>query len=263
MFPLLSSRQNPLGKQVRSLHNAKGRREHRLFLAEGKNAVEAALRSRWPITKVLCGPDEVSSWESQAPDIPVQPVEPAVLEYLSQAQSNPGVLALCELPQGSSSLNFENCLLVLDGVSDPGNIGTCLRSADATGASGVLCAANSADPFSPKAVRSSAGSLFHAPPITQDDSSPEAIVATLQAQSTPILIADANAEVSCFDYPWPQRCALILGHETRGVSSAFEDAATVRLKIPIAGRAESLNVAMAGTVLLYAWKNAQRNTAVR
>lgn len=257
MLAPLSSRQNQLCKQIRSLHHSKGRREHHLFLAEGKNAVEAALQSRWPITRVLCAPNEVACWGSQTPDTPVQPVEFAILEYLSQTQTNPGVLALCELPQANDDFNFEDCLLVLDGVSDPGNIGTCLRSVDATGAGGVLCAANSADPFSPKAVRSSAGSLFHAPPIVLRENSPEAIAATLKALNTPIIIADGSADVSCFDYAWPQHCALVLGHETRGVSSAFKDAATIRLKVPIVGHAESLNVAMAGTVLLYAWRNAR------
>lgn len=258
---LISSRQNPLCKQVRSLHHTKGRLRHGLFLAEGRNAVEAALGSRWPITKVLCLPDEIATWEEKTQSTtPVQPVEPAFLEYLSQANSNPGVIALCRLPATKNALpSGDELLLVLDGVGDPGNIGTCLRSADATGAGGVLCTANSADPFSPKAVRSSAGSLFHAPPALLQDNRPEAIVASLGAQNIPIIVADANAEVSCFEYPWPRRCALILGHETRGVSSEFEDAAAVRLKIPIYGQAESLNVAMAGTVLLYAWRNAQSN----
>lgn len=257
MQPVLASRQNPICKLVRSLHTPKGRREQGLFLAEGRNAVEAALAANWPVRKLLCSEDKIRDWLRHDPQLNIQAVTPAILEYLSEAQNNPGVLALCALPQQSAELAFSGCLLVLDGIGDPGNIGTLIRSADATGAGSVLCTATSADPFSPKAIRSSAGSALHIPPLQLPDHSPEAVVRQLQAQNIPIITADAKAEISCFEYQWPEKCALILGHETRGVSPHFAHAATVQLKIPIYGHAESLNVAMAGTVMLYAWRNAQ------
>lgn len=255
MLPIIASRQNPLCKIVRALHSPKGRREHQLFLAEGDNAVEAAIENQWPIQKLLCAESRVLQWQKRNSNLEIQIVEPTILEYLSEAQTNPGVLALCELPAPKSAFDFENLLLVLDGVGDPGNVGTLIRSSDACGTGGVLCAANSADPFSPKAVRASAGSVFHAPPIILQNGSPGEIVAALGEQSTPIVIATGNGDVSCFDYQWPQKCALILGHETRGVSEEFHRTANAKIKIPIYGKAESLNVASAGAILLYAWRN--------
>jgi TrmH family RNA methyltransferase len=252
---LLTSRQNPLCKLVRSLHTAKGRRENGVFLIEGKNSVEAALAAQWPLRKVLCAPEHLSFWQARAGEN-VQSVTPAILEYLSDAQTNPGVLALCTLPNLPSTLP-ETLLLVLDGVGDPGNVGTLIRSADAAGAGGVLAAQSSADPFSPKAVRSSAGSIFHTPLLQVEDNAPHTVVRALQSASTPIVIADASGETSCFDFEWPARCVLVLGHETRGVSKVFEDAATTRIRIPIYGKAESLNVASAGAVLLYQWRRHQ------
>jgi len=254
MLPTIASRQNPLCKIVRALHSPKGRREHQLFLAEGDNAVVAAIENRWPIQKLLCAEAGVRQWQKNS-NLEIQIVEPAIMEYMSEAQTNPGVLALCELSPPKLSLDFENLLLGLDGVGDPGNVGTLIRSADACGAGGVLCAANSADPFSPKAVRASAGSVFHAPPIILQNGSPREIIAAMREQSTPILIATGNGDVSCFDYQWPQKCALILGHETRGVSEEFHRAADAKIKIPIYGKTESLNVASAGAILLYAWRN--------
>ena len=263
----ITSRQNPLSKLARALHSSKGRREHNLFLAEGENAVTAAIENRWPIRALLCEADRVLSLQTQARragiTIEIQAVSPDVLQSVSDAQTSVGALALCEIPLPRDLLGFENCLLIADGVSDPGNIGTLLRSADAALASGVLCAQNSADPFSPKAVRASAGSVFNAPPIVLKDNSITAMIAALQAGSTPIITADASAEVSCFDFEWPQKCALVLGHETRGVSAEWKNAATSRIKIPMWGKAESLNVAMAGTLLLYAWRNAQKNEPKR
>jgi TrmH family RNA methyltransferase len=254
MLPTIVSRQNPLCKLVRALHTARGRRENGVFLVEGKNGVEAALAAQWPLQKVLCAPEALAHWEGRVDACTTQSVAPVILEYLSDAQTNPGVLALCPLPDLPSTLP-EGLLLVLDGVSDPGNVGTLIRSADAAGAGRVLTTQSSADPFSPKAVRSSAGSLFHTSLLEIEDNAPGAVVCALQATSTPIIIADASAEISCFDFEWPARCALVLGHETRGVSKILEDAATAKLKIPIYGQAESLNVASAGTVLLYAWRN--------
>ena len=259
MLPTITSRQNPLCKIVRALHSSKGRREHKLFVAEGQNAVEAAIENRWPIQKLFCAETGVLQYKEMNLNFEIQTAAPEILEYLSDAQTNPGVLALCELPPSKADFDFANLLLILDGIGDPGNVGTLIRSADAAGAGGVLCAQNSADPFSPKAVRSSAGSVFHAPPIGLQNNSPSEIIALLQEQSTPIVIASGDGDISCFEYSWPQKCALVLGHETRGVSEEFHLAATAKIKIPIYGKAESLNVASAGTVLLYAWQNFQES----
>lgn len=253
MLPLISSRQNPLCKWVRSLHSAKGRREHNTFLIEGRNGIKAAQEAGWPLQSLLCVREDVEQWQNTANAQVIQPVTSEILTYLSDAQTAPGVLAIATLPNLSDALP-DSLILVLDGVSDPGNVGTLIRSADAAGAGGVLCTATSADPFSPKAVRSSAGSLFHTRILQIADNAAHTIAATLRETTTPIIIADAAGEDSCFDFNWPLRCALVLGHETRGVSEAFRIEATTKLSIPIYGRAESLNVASAGTVMLYAWR---------
>lgn len=257
MLPTITSRQNPFCKLVRSLHTAKGRRENNVFLVEGKNGVAAALASGATLRKLLCAPDHVAFWQARAGEC-VQSVTPAILEYLSDAQTNPGVLALCALPDLPSALPA-SLLLVLDGVSDPGNVGTLIRTADAVAAGGVLATQSSADPFAPKAVRSSAGSIFHTALLQIEANTPRAVVQALQSDNIPILVATTNGETSCFDFEWHQRCALVLGHETRGVSKIFEDAATAKISIPIYGKAESLNVASAGAVLLYAWQRSLKN----
>ena len=257
----ITSRQHPVCKLIRSLHNARERRKHGLFVVEGGNAVTAALRERWPMQRLLASPEDLDAgWDDVArtAGVETQPVDADLLEYLSEAQTSPEVIALAKLPSPAApDWDVPGALLVLDEVSDPGNVGTLLRAADAGGAAGVLLTANSADAFSPKVVRASAGSLFHLPPLQLPQNSPEAIVEQVGARNIPIVTAVAHGGVSCFEYSWPARCALVLGHETRGVSEEFGAAATARVTIPIYGRAESLNVAMAGTVLLYAWRQSQ------
>ncbi len=248
---LLTSRQNPLCKLIRSLHSAKGRRESGLFLVEGKNAVEAAIKSDWPLQKILFEENAADLWQTQNPQVEFQAATAELLAYLSDAETSPGVMALAKLPDSHVTID-EGLVLFLNGIGDPGNIGTLIRAADAASAGGVFVAAGSADPFSPKAVRASAGSIFHVPLVQLKNP-----LSALQAAGLPVIVAEANAETSCFDFDWPENCVLALGHETRGISPEINAAATARVKIPIYGQAESLNVAMAGTVLMYAWRGDQ------
>jgi tRNA G18 (ribose-2'-O)-methylase SpoU len=106
-------------------------------------------------------------------------------------------------------------------------------------------------PLGPKAVRASAGSVFH---LHVASSTPQATLHELRAANLPLVTAVAHGGEDCFCFDWPRRCALVLGHETRGVSSVLDEAATHRVTIPNYGRAESLNVAAAGAVLLFAWR---------
>jgi TrmH family RNA methyltransferase len=254
---IITSRQHPLIKLARSLHSGKGRREHGLFLIEGRNAVAAALSVEFPIREVLAAPDETElSGRAEDLGLNVHRVESEVLASAGEAQTALPIMAFGEMPI-SSDKALPPSLLVLDGIADPGNVGTLWRAADAAGIRGVLNAPGGADPFSPKVVRSAAGSLFHLPPM-QSENSAEAIVARLQEEGLAIVTAEAHQGQNCFEFEWPQRAALILGHETRGVSPAFQKAATAHVTIPIYGRAESLNVAMAGTILMYAWARSRQ-----
>jgi TrmH family RNA methyltransferase len=229
-----------------------------LFVAPGGNAVTAALGARWPMERLICAPEDATAgWEeiARAADVPLTLAAPEILEYLSDLPSAPEVIALAKLPNEESAAPLDGLSLVLDGIGDPGNVGTLIRSADAAGASAVVTANNSADAFGLKAVRASAGSVFHLPPVPLPDRAPEDLARWLQRESVPIVIAVAHEGKSCFEFAWPPLCALVLGHETRGVSPEIEAAATARVTIPMFGRAESLNVAAAGAVLLYAWRN--------
>jgi TrmH family RNA methyltransferase len=258
MSATITSRHHPLCKLVRSLHTSKGRKQSKLFLLEGGNAVSSALRVRWPLQQLIVPEGELGEeWQrlGESSDVPSLIVDAELLKYLSDTESAPDVIALAKIPRHQSTLwPSDDLLLVVDGVGDPGNVGTLIRAADAVGASGVALSQNSADALAPKVVRSSAGSLFHLPPLPLENNSPEAMVAELQSRHIPIITAEAHNGIDCYQYDWPNHCALVLGHETRGVSPIFSQAATARVTIPMYGRAESLNVAMAGTLLLYAWR---------
>jgi TrmH family RNA methyltransferase len=256
---VITSRQHPLIKLARSLHNSKGRRENGLFLIEGKNAVTAALNTDFPIREVLAGEDEGELSEIAADKgIEVRRATSEIMAYASEVQSALPAIAFGEIPAGSSAI-LPNFTLILDGISDPGNVGTLWRAADAAGAGGVL-GLGGADPYSPKVVRSAAGSTFHLPPLTLENADPASLITLLQEQEIAIVSAEAHGGQNCYDFEWPERAALVLGHETRGVSPELDAAANHRITIPIFGRAESLNAAMAGTILLFSWAQSRHRS---
>lgn len=251
----ITSRQHPLVKLCRALHEGKGRREQGLFLIEGKNAVEAALSEGWALREVLALEREMElSARAEAMGVPVRRIASEAMEAATEAQTKLPILALGELPEAQTDFSLDGLLVVVDGVADPGNIGTILRAADAAGAEKVVLTNGSADPWGPKVVRSAAGSLFSLPPLGLPDRSPAALVAILRAKEIPLVTAEAHGGQNCYEFSWPRRCAVILGHETRGISAEFAQSAAIEATIPVFGGAESLNVAMAGTLLCYAWR---------
>ena len=250
---VLTSRSHALVKKCRALQTAKGRREHNAFLIEGRNAVEAALNHDWPLQEILALPDETElSQRAQGADLDVTRAAASVIEAATDLRTPPPIIAIGTLPATVENFESDGLILIIDGANDPGNVGTMLRAADAAGASQIILSAGSADVYGPKIVRSAAGSLLAMPPVNLENRSPQNIARLLREKQIPIVTAQTRGGADAFEYRWPRRCALVLGHETRGVSAEFADAGA-GVTIPIYGRAESLNVAMAATVLCYAW----------
>ncbi|NTU80724.1 MAG: RNA methyltransferase [Chloroflexales bacterium] len=155
------------------------------------------------------------------------------------------VLAACAWPAHEPRPGLR---LVLDGIQDPGNVGTLLRSAEAAGVGLALCATGTADPYSPKVVRAAMGAHFSLPlraDLGWDEISLE--LSTCQM----VFAADAEATMPYFAADWKQPAALIIGGEARGISDDGMALATHRIAIPMVGRAESLNAGVAGSVILF------------
>jgi TrmH family RNA methyltransferase len=256
----ISSRQHPLVKQCRALHGSKGRREYGGFLVEGVNAVEAALQSGYPLSHALCS-ESALDWRARLEQHGAQVLlaSDELLAYAGESQSAAQVLAIALLPSPKPLHEGElsGLTIVLDGVSDPGNVGTLLRAADAAGASRVWATRASADFYGPKCVRASAGSLFHFGSMPRGGWDVRELVQVLESARVPVVAAQAHDSTDAFGFDWSCDCALIVGHETRGISPELTSIAS-GVTIPVYGRAESLNAAMAGTLLAYAWRRAQR-----
>jgi len=218
---MITSRDNERLKLVRKLHDRRWRDKLGLYLAEGEDLLDAARAAGLePVDLLAAG----------------ETVEAALLAEVSTLAHPPRVVAVFRrdgLPRGTRPAT-----LALWRVADPGNVGTLLRSADEFGA-GVALSPGCADPTGPKALRASMGALFRVP-LAGFDEAPGRRVALVPHGGTPLTEVDLSGEV-----------VLVLGAERSGLPADVLDRCDVQATIPQTGRAESLNVAMAGTVALY------------
>jgi len=244
--------------------------ERRLFLAEGPQAVREALTVDGCTREVLAARQAAAAH----PGIHAAAVEAGVPWHLVDDEA---IAALCETvtPQGLVGVcafldrplaalvdRRPTLLAVCADVRDPGNAGTVIRCADAAGAAGVVLSGSSVDPYNGKVVRASAGSLFHVPLVVETGTA--GVVAALQADGVTVLAADAAGEVDVDDAVddglLARRTAWLFGNEAWGLPEEVAALADHRVRIPIHGRAESLNLATAAAVCLYASARAQRHT---
>jgi TrmH family RNA methyltransferase len=242
---------SPRVRAARHLAKRSFRERDRLFLAEGPQAVREALAEEGVLTELFV----TSQGRSRNPELaalasrqgaPVHEVSGEVMAELAQTITPQGLLA--DLVAASPRL-----VVVLANVRDPGNAGTVLRTADAAGAGGVVFAAASVDPYNSKCVRASAGSLFHLPVVSGHDL--PAALATLRAAGLQILAADGSAASLLEAAGGPdltRPTAWLFGNEAWGLPAELLTLADAVVGVPIYGRAESLNLAAAAAVCLYA-----------
>ncbi len=182
-------------------------------------------------------------------EVSVNVVDRALMKEVSDTKTPQGIIALCRV-RAYSLLDIKKpgFIVVSDGVHDPGNMGTMLRVSDAAGVRYFIALKGSVSPYNPKAVRSSAGSLFN---INTVLSKREDFIKWCEEQGIPIVITDADAKESIYEFPPTGREVFVFGNETTGVSREIRSHASKVLKIPIYGKAESLNVATSAAILIY------------
>ena len=252
---------SPRVKAARQLGKKAFRERGRSFLAEGPQAVREALRQPGILTELFVtghGSGRHAELVGQAASqgVPVHEVSGEVMAELAQTITPQGLLGVCrfvDVPLDSVLTGPPRLVAVLANVRDPGNAGTVLRTADAAGADGVIFAAASVDPYNSKCVRSSAGSLFHVP-IAVGVPLPQAI-AGLRSAGLQVLAADGSAERvldSADGLDLTRPTAWLFGNEAWGLPSELLDLADAVVAVPIYGQAESLNLAAAAAVCLYA-----------
>jgi RNA methyltransferase, TrmH family len=245
----ISSIRNPLLRAVKKALQKGTLTDEGWCVAESPHLVEEARRSGRRIAALLCLEAMADEAERLAPEAHLHCLPRALFHELSATESSQGMIALVEAPtwREEELLRGTPLLLLLDGVQDPGNVGGMLRTAEAFGASGVICLKGTASIWNAKALRGSAGSVFRLPVLSGREA--EDIVAWLQLNGIPLFAAEPRAQRSLIEADLRQPCALAVGSEGNGLSALLQ-ARAEGLRIPTQS-VESLNAAMAAGILLY------------
>jgi TrmH family RNA methyltransferase len=253
---MIESLHSPHIARVKALIGSKGakeRREQGLFVAEGVQCTREALTSAGgPEIKIIYvteqGLSKIAELDLGAVDI-VEVSEP-VLKAMSDTVSPQGLISLCYTPENSISelaLTGSSTVIYLHEIQDPGNAGTILRTADAMGITAVVTSPDSVDMYSPKVVRSTAGSLWNIP--VYEGVTFQALASIFP--DTQKILLSSHASTSILDLKIAGDCIAVFGNEARGVDAAALGAAVTEVTIPMAGNAESLNLSAAASIVMF------------
>jgi TrmH family RNA methyltransferase len=256
---LLVTERTPRVVAARKLQRRRERDAAGRFLVEGPQAVREALAASAVVELFCSRAAAVRHPDLLAAHSRVTAATDKAIDALAETEHAQGLVAVCrkvDRPFAQALAPGARLVCVLADIRDPGNAGTVLRSADAAGADSVIFAGDSVDPHNGKAVRASAGSVFHLP-VARRVSVAEAVAGCRSARLR-ILAADANGAVNLDDADLRGPAAWLFGNEAAGLTDAVADLADEVVRIPIYGCAESLNLAAAATLCLYATARAQR-----
>jgi RNA methyltransferase, TrmH family len=267
---MLTSTQNPLVKDIKKLHQAKGRREQQLFLLEGTHLLEEACAVDYPLVTVCCTPE----WQERHPQLwqdlvqkcqRAELVSPEVLKAIATTVQPDGVVATAARrhpPQENHSQEsplLGSLALALETVQDPGNLGTIVRTAAAAGAEHLWLTTDSVDIDNPKVLRSSAGQWFRLPMTVCPDL--RDIIGQCQAQGIQVVATVPEATLSYWDIDLRCPTLILLGNEAAGLRADLVSLADQQVTIPLMPGVESLNVAIAAALMLYEAKRQRRDSS--
>ncbi|OIU70790.1 TrmH family RNA methyltransferase [Rossellomorea aquimaris] len=250
---VIQSSKNPVVKQWKKLLTKKGRDQTLSYIIEGFHLVEEALKQHDTVLELIFieGVELPNRWNLDGIEM-IQVSEEAG-KVLADTETTQGVFAVCRQKE-TASIDGSKTFLILDGLQDPGNIGTIIRTAEASGIDAVILGKGTVDLYNPKVLRSAQGSHFHLPVIKGDLSD---IIRDLKEKGIPVYgTALENGEEYTSITP-EESYALIVGNEGNGMNPETLMQTDLNLYIPIYGKSESLNVAIAAGILLYYFKNGQ------
>ncbi len=249
----ITSTSNPL---IREALKEKRSRSENTLIVEGHRFLEMALAGGADIGRVFFA----DSYRSKNEDF-LREISTAAAELVETTEQIISGLADTETPQGivafvsyrrpelrELSLADTPLIAVSDGIQDPGNLGTLIRTADAAGSDALIILPGTCDPFMPKTVRATAGSIFNIPVLS---AGPEQMVRWLGKGSIDLIVADAHASKTIYDADLRRPVAFVFGNEAAGVSDYLKKESGLRVRVPLLGKAESLNVSASAAICLF------------
>lgn len=236
--------------RINALRSGIGRVEDKYFLGEGFKVVKEGIIAGWLPRWLIISEENLERYKEilslVSSEVEVYFVNSKEMEKISTLETPPGIIGI--FPRREFMLPTGNFLVLIDGVQDPGNLGAIIRIADAVNASGVVVLKNSVDPYNYKVVRGSMGSIFHIPVSKVKDT--EGFLSDIKRKYYIVGTSSHTGELF-YDFNWRFPLVVIFGSEGKGLSKEIEKICNAIVKIPILGKAESLNVAVASGIILY------------
>lgn len=249
----ITSKDNSSIKEVRKLKEKKYRNSNKKFLVEGFRFVEEAIKSNFYIEELFIAEEALEKFYGYNFQYNIKRytkvyiLEDRLFKIISNTENPQGILAIARY-KDTEIKDKDGFYILADKVQDPGNMGTIIRSAHAAGASGVILTKGTVDVYNDKTLRSTMGSIFHIPVIEDDDLS---IIKTLKANGFKLLISSLEDSRNFYDINLNGNIIICVGNEGRGVSSEILELSDEKFKIPMPGEAESLNVAVAASIMMF------------
>ena len=256
-FKKITSLSNPLVKDIRALQTKKHRDESGLFIAEGQKLVRDAVDGGWPIhilaySAALAGETSIGALaaETKASGGAVLEVSAQVLEKITRRENPQNVIGVFKQRFASeSSIGAEGVWVALDRVRDPGNLGTIVRTADAAGLKGVALVGAHCDPFSLEAVRATMGSIFHVSLVRTTE---DGLIAEAKRHGARLVGTHLTAvAIDYRDAEYRPPLILLMGNEQQGLTEKLASACDTLVRIPMRGKADSLNLAVSTGLMIY------------
>ena len=235
---IITSTQNNKIKEIAKLHEKKYRDEANLFLIEGDHLLEEAYKTN-QLKEVLATPDFTTDM-----DVPITYISEEVMKKLSNMVSPSNVIGVCKK---FNPLSYGNRLVLLDGIQDPGNLGTIIRSAMSFNVDTIILSDTSVDLYNDKVIRSSEGMIFNIDVLRKNLND---FIQELKTNNYTIYTTNVNGGTPIRDVAFEKKCAIIIGQEGKGVSS-IGNLADYSLYIPMNKKCESLNASVAASIIMY------------
>lgn len=246
----IESKNNSLLKELKKLKEKKHRTAKGQYIIEGLRFVEEAVKCDANIEYLIFTEEfyekEQNFVHGVSEDVKKIIMTKPLLEHLCSTETPQGVVAVVDMK--NNDLNEGNMVILVDKVQDPGNMGTIIRTAHAVGAAGIVMTKGTVDVYNDKVLRSTMGSIFHMPIIEDKDLS---IVGDLKSQGYKLVVSSLQGQKNFFEEDLTGKVIIAVGNEGNGVSDEVYEIADIKVKIPMPGNAESLNVAIATSVMMY------------
>lgn len=246
----IESKNNNLFKEIKKLKEKKYRIKSNKYLIEGLRFVEEAIKSKVSIDSIIF----TESFKEKNPDlflkinenIKLIQMNEALLKQLCSTENPQGIVGVINMQ--NKELKSGELVVLVDKVQDPGNMGTIIRTAHAAGAAGIVMTKGTVDIYNDKTLRSTMGSIFYIP-IVEDDSLD--FVKSLKKEGYKLVVSSLQGKNNFFEENLQGKVMIAVGNEGNGVSDKVYDIADIKVKIPMPGEAESLNVAVATSIMIY------------